>query len=82
MIVIYIFIKNKKMSNKKKIVKIFAILGLLWIIISIIWTGILVLTSQNTQSTQIDWKNITQEQLQKIINDNKIKIETSTWKIK
>lgn len=69
--------------KKNKTVKIFAILGLLWIIVSIVWTGILVLTTpKNPQQNQINNKKITQEELQKIIDQNKAEIKIGTGNIK
>ena len=72
--------------KKNKTVKIFAILWLLGIIVSVVWTWILVLTS-TSQSTQdqvktfkVDWKdNI---DLQKIIDQNKVEVKVWTWESK
>ena len=77
--------------KKNKTVKVFAILGLLGIIVSVVWTGILVLTSSG-QSTQkqvktfdpktfkVDWKN--NVDLQKIIDQNKVEVKVWTWESK
>jgi hypothetical protein len=51
--------------KKNKMVKVFAILGLLWILASIIWTGILILTTPsesevyqvNNETTSVDWQD-------------------------
>jgi hypothetical protein len=68
--------------KKNKTVQVMAILALLWIIISIVWTGILVLTTpEQTETYQINDNNISQEELQKII-DNNTDIKVWTWEIK
>lgn len=65
--------------KKKKTVQIFAILGLLWIIVSVVWTWLLVVTAP-TQSTENNTKDLTQEDLQKIIDQNNIKVKSWSWK--
>ena len=72
------------MKKKNKTVKLFAILGLLWIIVSVVWTGILVLTSQkSTQWAQVkNFNNLSQEDLQKIIDQNKTEIKVWTGEVK
>ena len=70
---------------KKNItVKIFAFLALFWIIISVVWTGILIFFWDNevVQTEQV----LTQEELQKFIDSWDIKISnsgslTSTWEL-
>ncbi len=75
-----------KMAKKNKTVKLFAILGLFWIIVSVVWSGILVFISQNSyeqeRTFQYDRNTISQEEIQKIIDENKIEIKTWTWKNK
>ena len=73
------------MKKKNKTVKLFAILGLLWIIVSVVWTGILILTTPS--EPQIYKKNnnsnsLSQEDLEKIIKQNKVEIKSGTWEIK
>jgi len=73
------------MKKKNKIVKVFALLGLLWIVVSVVWTWILILTTPSEpQIYQIQDNNndLTKEALQKIIDENKVEIKTSTWEIK
>ena len=73
------------MKKKNKIVKVFALLGLLWIVVSVVWTWILILTTPSEpQIYQIQDNNndLTKEALQKIIDENKVEINTSTWEIK
>lgn len=73
------------MKKKNKIVKVFALLGLLWIVVSVVWTWILILTTPSEPQTyQIQDNNndLTKEALQKIIDENKVEIKTSTWEIK
>ena len=77
--------------KKNKTVKIFAILWLLGIIVSVVWTWILVLTS-TSQSTQeqvktfdpktftVDWKD--NVDLQKIIDQNEVEVKVWTWESK
>lgn len=73
------------MKKKNKIVKVFALLGLLWIVVSVVWTWVLILTTPSEpQIYQIQDNNndLTKEALQKIIDENKVEIKTSTWEIK
>ena len=73
------------MKKKNKTVKVFAILGLLWIIVSVIWTGILILTTPSEPQiykTNNDSNSLSQEDLEKIIEQNKIEIKSATWEIK
>ena len=77
--------------KKNKTVKIFAILWLLGIIVSVVWTWILVLTS-TSQSTQeqvktfdpetfkVDWND--NVDLQKIIDQNEVEVKVWTWESK
>jgi len=62
--------------KKNRLTQFFAILALAWIIIWVFGTWILFFTggNSNTQS-----KKITQEELQKLIKEKKIQIETNTW---
>ena len=73
------------MKKKNKTVKLFAILGLLWIIVSVVWTWVLILTTPS--EPQIYKKNnnsnsLSQEDLEKIIKQNKVEIKSGTWEIK
>jgi hypothetical protein len=72
------------MKKKNKTVKVFAILGLLWIVVSVVWTGILIITTPSEPQTyQINNSpELTQEALQKIIDKNKVEIGTNTWEVK
>lgn len=59
-----------------------AILGLLGIVASVVWTGVLYFIE--TQKTRNTPPQMTQEELEKIIKQNNIKlwtggIETATW---
>jgi len=65
--------------KKNKTVKVMAFLALLWIIISIIWTALLILSSPKPEVQQ---SPISVEELQKIIDENKSKIQTWTWDVK
>jgi len=65
--------------KKNKTVKVMAFLALLWIIISIIWTALLILSSPKPEVQQ---SPISVEELQKIIDENKAKIQTWTWDVK
>ncbi len=64
---------------KKNIaVKVVAFLALFWIIISVVWTWILILLWDNNQAET----NLSLEQIQKIIDDEKAKVltwTTNTW---
>lgn len=65
---------------KKNItVKIFAFLALFWIVISIIWTWIMIFLWGNSTNTEKQ-DSLTQEDLQKMIDSWKIKI-TNSWSI-
>jgi len=74
--------------SKNRWTKIMAFLALFWIIISLIWTWLLVIfwDNQNTNN----WKNLTPEQIKQIQNMIKswtwIKVSTwettSTWNLK
>jgi cell division septal protein FtsQ len=59
--------------RKRSGAKIMAILALLWILVWIIWTWILIVFSpSNTNSTTVgNSKTISQDDLQKIINNSK-----------
>lgn len=65
-----------------KTVKVFAILGLLWIIVSIVWTGILVLTTPKQPETYQINNNISEEEIQKIIDNNNVEVKVWTWEVK
>ncbi len=62
---------------KKKWAKIMAVLALLWIIISIVWTWLLVIFQGNQQNTEPTQEQI--EQIQKLINSGSW--NTSTWEL-
>ena len=76
--------------KKTKTAKAFAIFALLGIILSIVWTGILVLTS--SQETDHSYNNtLTPEKLQEILKNNpvlntntgtSVTVKTSTWETK
>ncbi|MDQ7009426.1 MAG: hypothetical protein Q9M94_04005 [Candidatus Gracilibacteria bacterium] len=69
--------------KKNKTVKVFAILGLLGIIASVVGTGILVLTSPTEPQTyEINNQELTPENLQKIIDQNKVEVKTFTGETK
>ena len=73
------------MKKKNKTVKIFAILGLLWIIVSVVWTWILILTTPSEPQiykVNNDSNSLSQEDLEKIIKENKVEIKSGTWEIK
>ena len=72
------------MKKKNKTVKIFAILGLLGILTSVIWTWILILTSPSEPQTYKinNTKTLTQEDLQKIIDQNNIEVKDGTGEVK
>ncbi len=70
--------------KKNKTVKIMAFLALLWIIISVVWTWILILTSWNNEETKIyktsnSW-TITEKELKKLLPNTKINLGTWTSK--
>ena len=75
------------MAKQKKWVKIMAFLALFWIIISLIWTWVLVLFSSNNTNT-INEQKLTVEQyaqLQQLIESQtwaEIITETLTWTTK
>lgn len=66
--------------RKNLLVKIVAIVWLLWIIISVIWTWILAIlswgTTDNTQTEQL-----TEEQLQELLKNYNTWSTTQTWEI-
>ena len=66
--------------KKNKWAKIFAVLALLGIIVSIVWTGILFLTHQ---SNAPETRTITQEELQDLIDSQSASseaiTETQSW---
>ena len=74
--------------KKNKTVKIMAIFALFWIIIWVVWTGILILTSpkveteKNENVYKINNNNISEEEMKKIIDKSKVKINTFTWTTK
>ena len=73
------------MKKKNKTVKLFAILGLLWIIVSVVWTWILILTTPSEPQiykVNNDSNSLSQEDLEKIIKENKVEIKSGTWEIK
>jgi len=73
--------------KKKSTAKIVAFLALFWIILWIVWTWVLVIFSWNNWSVNnnSEKKQLTQKDLQKIINNGKINTNekwlenTNTW---
>lgn len=55
------------MAKKNTAAKVFAIFALLWIVISVVGTGILVLTTPSTPTQQV---TLTPEEVQDLINQN------------
>ncbi len=66
--------------KKTKTAKVFAILALLWIWISIVGTGILILTTPS----QTEQAPLTQEKLQEILDSSKVEatVKTKSWATK
>jgi len=64
--------------KKTKTAKAFAIFALLWIILSIVWTWILVLTSgENTGNYPSE--TLTQDKLQEILNNSTVETTVKVW---
>jgi len=63
--------------KKNKTAKVMAILALLWIVISVVWTGILVFTSSNSNNQEA--KQLTNKQIQDLLKQNKVNIKTLSW---
>ena len=68
--------------KKNKTVKLFAILGLLWIIVSVVGTGILILTTPSEPQVYEINNESTPVNLQDIIDKNKVEINVWTWEVK
>lgn len=68
--------------KKNKTVKLFAILGLLWIGISVVWTWIIILTQPKQLEPYKINNTFNQEELQKIIDKDNIEIKVGTWETK
>jgi len=68
--------------KKNKTVKLFAILGLLWIIVSVVGTGILILTTPSESQVYEINNESTPVNLQDIIDKNKVEINVWTWEVK
>jgi len=68
--------------KKNKMVKVFAILGLLWILVSVVWTGILILTTPSESEVYQINNETTPVDLQGIIDKNKVEINVWTWEVK
>ncbi len=64
--------------KKTKTAKVFAIFALLGIVLSIVWTWILVLTSGENGSNYPS-EALTQEKLQEILDNNKIETTVKVW---
>ena len=62
---------------KKKWIKIMAVLALLWIIVWVVWTGLMVIFGENSNYSS---NELSQEELQEII-ENTIKKDNS-WNTK
>lgn len=59
--------------------KLMASLALLWIIISIIWTGLLFIFWNNTQNVELTPEQI--QELQELMNSYSGSLETSSWEL-
>lgn len=62
--------------KRETISKIMAIIALIWISIGIVWTWVLVLFWGEWNTSQ---NNITKDNIQKMIDEWKIKISDSSW---
>ncbi len=67
--------------KQTKIAKVTAILALIWIIVSIIWTWILVIfdSTTNQQQTELTPEQI--EEIQNMINSQTWASQSSSWKV-
>ena len=79
------FFKIKKMK-KNKAVQIMAFLALFWIIIWVVGTGLAVIFSWNNEEKNVYQINntwwISQEELEKLMPNTEIKLDSWSWEIK
>ncbi len=79
-IIIYTFL-DIEIMKKNKTAKVFAILALFGIVLSIVWTGILILTSWKETSSEVA-PTLTPEKLQEIIKASEVTVWTGDTKKK
>ena len=66
-------------KRKNTAAKIFAFIALFWIVLGIIWTGALFIFG-NSQTSEETAQTVNPEQLQEIIEN--MKVEVNSWTIK
>lgn len=67
--------------KQTKIAKVMAILALAWIIISVIWTWLLVIFDNSNNQQQVDLTPEQIEEIQNMINSQTWTTQSSSWEI-